>query len=158
MPPEDSELWFDAMAKTGTEVEGIKSSFAGGNGGQEGVQPMIDEELMETPAAVWSYGGCEVVAGQWEAQTHTVEMGIWIPREPIDVAYREAIAFVDRVMAAFPPRAKARLSVPRVQSAVITRIAAPVPRTWPEDSPSQYIVLPVIFEVKVSGYRNYQPA
>jgi hypothetical protein len=158
MDPEESEQWFDAMAKTGTEVEGIASSFAGGNGGQEGVQPMIDEELMQTPAAVWSYGGCDVNAGQWEQQRHTVEMGIWIDRDPIDTSYRLAIAFIDRVMAAFPPHAKARNAVPRVQSSVITRIGAPVPRTWPEGSERQFIVLPVTFEVRVSGSRNYQPA
>lgn len=152
-----STTWFDAVAKTASEIEGITATFAGGKGGQEGVQPMIDEALMQAPAAVLSYGGAPVLAGQWERQDHELTLTIWVEREPVEESYAACIAFIDRVMDAFPPKAKARNVDDRVQHCLVTAIGAVTPRTWPEGSEHQYLTVPVTLEVRVARAAQYQP-
>lgn len=152
------ENWFDAVAKTASEIEGIVATFAGGQGGQGvDVQPMIDEELLQVPAAVLSYGGASILAGQWERQDHDLTLTIWVPREPIRESYAAAVAFVDKVMDAFPPKAKARLVDARVQHCIVMSIGAITPRTWPDGSANQFITLPVTLQVRVARAAQYQP-
>jgi hypothetical protein len=155
-----AEVWFDALAAV--PIEGIAATFAGGRAPQiEGgsvVQPMIDEALEETPAAVYGYGGAEIIlAGQWEGAKHSIDLSIWVLRDDIATAYARCISFIDRVGAAFPSRAKAFNQDSRLQSVLITTLGAITPRTWPEGSDRQFLVLPVTLEVQLRQGRNFQP-
>lgn len=165
MPP-TSETWFDAIAKVASTIEGIRAVFAGGRTDLSeleevgtAVQPMIDEELMEAPAAVLSFGGGPVVlSGQWLDQKWALDLGIWIDREPIGTSYALAVSFIDKVLAAFPPHAKAFELDPRLQHVIPMSIDDIRPRTWPEGSARQFIVLPVTLEARVAHGANVQPS
>lgn len=154
--PELSEVWFDAIAKVAATIEGVQATFAGGRGGQgDQIQPMIDEPLEVTPAVVLGYGGAEVLAASWEGTKHTIEGAVWIHREPISVGFAEAIAFVERIGAAFPLHAKAFNVESRLQSLILMTIGRITPRTWPEGSDRQFLTLPFTLEAQFRQARVY---
>jgi hypothetical protein len=161
--PHDVEVWFDSVAKVAADIEGIKAVFAGGRGeidvatGRPRIQPMIDEELLVTPAAVLFAGDWEVVAGSWEIQKHQVELLIWIEGKPVGTSYADAIAFRGRALDAFPPHAKAYEHLPELSSVLITGGGGIESRVWPEGSERSFLVVPIRLEVELRRARQYLP-
>lgn len=161
--PNDAEVWFDAVAKVAATIEGVRAVFAGGRGDlttpddTPRIQPMIDETLMVSPAAVLYAGEWEVIPGSWEQQKHQVELTIWLEQHPIGSAYAEAIAFRQRVLDAFPPHAKAYEHLAELSSVLITGGRGIEPRVWPEGSDRNYLTVPVALEVELRRAAQYQP-
>jgi hypothetical protein len=167
MVGETSETWFDAIAAVAAGIEGIATgAFGAGTtdlssiqtDGSPAVQPMIDEELMIAPAAVLAYAGGPVThSGQWQDQKHQLELSIWVDREPIAASYAMAIGFVAKVLAAFPQHAKAYSLHPALQHVLVMNLGAITPRAWPENSPRQFLVLPVSLEARVAHGVEMRP-
>ena len=161
--PADIEVWTDAIAKIAGTIPGIKAVFSGGRGGLDPVtdapriQPMINEELLVTPAAVLYAGDFTVLAGSWEHQTHELQLLIWIEQEPIATSYAEAIAWPERVMSVFPARAKAFEVSEELQSVLVTGGGGIEARNWPEGSDRHYLVRSVSLEVELRRGAQYQP-
>ena len=163
--PNQAEVWFDAVAKVCADIVGVRAVFAGGRGGIEPasgrpvIQPMIDEELMVTPAAVLYAGDWEVVGSSGQDQvTHELQLLIWIEGQPIGTAYAEAVAFRQRIMAAFPPHMKAYEHVPELQWVKLLGGGGIEARRWPENTERSYLVVPASLEVRVNDSVRYQPA
>lgn len=161
--PNDAEVWFDAVAKVAADIAGVKAVFAGGRAdldvaeGRPRIQPMIDEELMVSPAAVLYAGDWEVVAGSWEKQKHQVQLLIWIEQNPVATSYAEAVAFRQRALEAFPAHAKAYEHLPELSSVLITGGGGIEPRVWPEGSERNFLVVPINLEVEIRRGAQYQP-
>lgn len=161
--PADIEVWTDAIAKIAGNIPGIQAVFSGGRGeiasdpGNPRIQPMIDEELLVTPAAVLYAGDWEVTAGSWEHQKHELELLIWCDQEPIATSYAEAIAWPERVMSVFPARAKAFEVSPILQSVLVTGGGGIESRVWPEGSDRHFLVRSVSLEVELRRGAQYQP-
>lgn len=161
-----SATWFDAIAAVAGTIDGIATSvFAAGTtdlsavaGVMQGVQPMTDEELLDAPAAVLAYGGADITPGDgWQDQIHEVELQIWVDRQPIELAFAQAIGFIEKVTNAFPARAKAFGLHEHLQYVLITRFQPIVPRNWPEGSERQFLVLPISLQCRVAVPIRHQP-
>lgn len=161
---EDSEKWFDAVAGIFTPIPELKATFAGGRWAADSdveaiqaVQPMIDEELLVTPAAVFGYGGGDVITQNWESTKHTVEAAIWVEKNPIATSYAECIAWIDRIRAAVPEHARAFNEDSRLKSVVLMTFGRITPRTWPEGSEREYLTLPFTLEVQLRQATRFKP-
>lgn len=155
MSPEVSELWFDAIAKVGAGIAGIASGavYAGGTGSQTGVQPMVEDlAASDLPAFVLSFAGCDVAPGSWERQTHNLEAGIWVERNPLDERYAQLIGFVDAVLTAFPPSSKPHA---QLESCLVTGFKRIVAIDW---GVSKYLVLPISIQAVRNRAAQYVAA
>jgi len=160
----DAEKWFDAVAGVFADMPGLKATFAGGRWAPDSdvdainlVQPMIDEELLAAPAAVFGYGGAEVLTNNWESTKHTIEAAIWIEKHPVATSYAECIAWIDKVRAAVPEHAAAYLQDSRLKSLVLMTFGRITPRTWPEGSDRDYLTLPFTLEVQLRQATRHKP-
>lgn len=152
---EISEQWFDAVAKVGAQMAGIAQGavFAGGTGGQDGVQQMIEDPAFSAlPAFVLSYAGATVAPGSWERQTHTLDAGIWVERNPIGERYAQLIGFIDVAMSTFSPKAKPN---GEIASALITSFRRIQAIDWGQ---AKYLVLPFSIQVVRNRAAQYVAA
>lgn len=155
MSPQTSEQWFDAIAKVGASIPGIAGSgvYAAGTGGQDGVQPMIEDLAFSgLPAFVLSLGPATVTPGSWEKQRYTIDAGIWVEREPLGERYAQLIGFIDLVMDTFPAKAKPHVSI---DSCLVTGFTRPRAIDW---NVNKYLVLPFTFEVVRNRAAQYAAA
>lgn len=155
MSPQASEVWFDKVAKVGAQIPGVAAGavYAGGSGQVDGVQPMPEDIAFSAlPAFVLSYQGAGVLAGSWERQTHNLEAGLWVERNPLAERYAQLIGFIDAVMATFPPRSKPD---GEIESMLVTGFRRITAIDWGE---AEYLVLPFSIQVVRNRAAQYVAA
>jgi hypothetical protein len=150
-----SEEWFAAVAKVGSQVDGIKGVIAGATAGQTGLSPMDDDLSSGLPAMVIGYGGAPVSAASWERQVHTLDAAIWVERNPLGERYAQLVGFIDAVMAVFPQKAKPHAAI---ASVLVTKFERIVRREWPAGSGVVYLTLPFSIEVVRNRAAQYVAA
>jgi len=153
-----TKTWFDAAAKPGSEVTGIKAVHAGGKGAQGSViQPQTDS-LDETPALILGIGPYDISAGSWERRKVELYVNVWIARNPIGASYAAAIDLLDAVETAYRAHAKAYLADSALQSLVLAHFDGITAREWPPQSNKWFLVLPWRGEAQVNRAAVYAPA
>lgn len=161
--PAGIETWTDAIARVAGTIPGVKAVFGGGRAGLEPleggvrVQPMINEELLVTPAAVLFVGDFEVEAGSWEKQRHELQLLLWVEAEPMATAYAEAISWPERVLSVFPGNAKVGAVHEHLQSVLVTGGSGIESRSWPEGSERRYLVRAINLEAELRRPAQYLP-
>ena len=140
--------------------EGIKKVYGvKGAATDPKVVPMASE-IVTSPIGVLGYGGAQVTPGSWERQTHTLAAAIWIAVSSTSpgASYELAVAYIDRVMDAFPPRSKAGAIHPELAAVLVTEFEAITQRSWGEAALARdYVVLPFSIQVTRNRAAQYQP-
>lgn len=156
-----SEAWFAAVGDVFAQVEGLRRVYGvKGATTDPKVVPMAGE-IIAGPVGVLGYGGASVTPGSWERQTHTLNAAVWIPLSATSVgsSYEEAVAFVDRVLTAFPPRSKAGAIHPELASVLVTEFDAIGQRAWGDGQAQRdFVVLPFSIQVVRNRAAQYLPA
>jgi hypothetical protein len=155
-----SQGWFAAVGDVFAQVDGIKRVYGVKGAATDPKVVPMSSELVTSPLGVLGYGGAQVTPGSWERQTHTLNAAIWIPvtASSVGSSYEQAVAFIDAVMNAFPPRSKAGNVHPELAAVLVTAFEDITQRTWGEGTQQRdFVVLPFSIQVVRNRAAQYQP-
>lgn len=155
-----TQNWFDAVGAIFLEVDAIKHVHAGGKGTHptsQAVEPMVD--AIEEITVFLGHGGIDpIIASSWQRATHSLLGSLYIPRNPIQERYAEAIELIDPVMEAFEAHAKGFAAETRLQSVVLKTLEGISAREWPAQSNRWFLVMTWAIEAQVNRAATYTAA